>query len=175
MINVPVGNVCWFTILILGVFLFLLVLYSALRCFFPGILAFSSHQKYLILLNHSNLCESTLFVGSLYGYWKLTTIPFFFQRNILATLIFKLTAHTFAIQTKTKRLSVPALPIMNSRVMERLASVRLSIVSSCVRYRSENFASKTTPSAWIFPCDKKELLHTRFRHSIFWEGFGAEK
>ena len=33
-INVPVGYVCWFSILILEVFMYLLVLYSALRVFF---------------------------------------------------------------------------------------------------------------------------------------------
>ena len=42
--NVPVGYVCWFSILILEVFLYLLVLYSALRVFFQ-VLWFSRLTK----------------------------------------------------------------------------------------------------------------------------------
>ena len=63
-INVPVGYVCWFSILILEVFLYLLVLYSV-RGFFPATLVLSSRQRYLVLLNSSNLCESALFVAGL--------------------------------------------------------------------------------------------------------------
>ena len=114
---------------------------------------FSSHQKYLILPNSSNLCESSSFVVGLHRYWKLTTIPFF-SAITPCQVGHNCSQVCYTDNNKTAKCACFA----NYELQSDGKTCRGALI--CCSLKITN-SSPPFPSTWIVPSDKQELYHAR--------------